>query len=167
MRPRRPLPEGADERLRSALKAAKSKAEFQRIQCVWLRCALNMNAQEVAKAIGWQPTSVRRLQAQYLREGDTALKRVGRGGRRHQHLTEVQERQLLEKFLAKAEHGGLLEVREVQLAYEKAVGHPVAKSTVYRMLARQGWRKLAPRPRHPKADSERQEAFKKTPRTGR
>jgi transposase len=126
-----------------------------------------MNAEEVATAIGWRPTSVRRLQAHYLRDGDAALQRVGRGGRRHQHLTEAQERHVLERFLAKAEQGGLLEVSAVQVAYEAAVGHAVAKSTVYRMLARQGWRKLAPRPRHPKANSERQEAFKKTPRPRR
>jgi hypothetical protein len=43
------------------------------------------------------------------------------------------------------------------------VAHRVPKSTVYRMLARHGWRKLAPRPRHRKADAVRQQAFKKTP----
>jgi len=30
------------------------------------------------------------------------------------------------------------------------------------MLERHGWRKIAPRPSHPKADPQAQEAFKKT-----
>jgi len=55
----------------------------------------------------------------------------------------------------------MLEVSQVKLAYEKAVGHAVPKSTVYRMLARQGWRKIAPRPHHPQVDTTRQPAFKK------
>jgi hypothetical protein len=57
-----------------------------------------------------------------------------------------------------------LEVSRVKQAYEQAVGRVVPKSTVYRMLARHGWRKLAPRPRHPQADGARQQALKKTPR---
>ena len=46
-------------------------------------------------------------------------------------------------------------------AFEKKVGHPVARFTIYRLLERHDWRKIAPRPRHPKADSEDQDAFKK------
>ena len=163
MRPRRSFPDGTLERLQRALKEARSKAEFQRVQCLWLRAALGLNANQVAQALGWRPTSVRRLQAQYLRRGEALWQRPGRGGRRHQNLTPGEEARLLAGFLGRAERGGLLEVSRVQQAYEQAVGHAVPKSTVYRMLARHGWRKLAPRPRHPEADAARQQAFKKTP----
>ena len=90
MRPARAFPKGAWEQLSEALKQAKSKAEFQRIQCLWLRASLGLNADQVAAAIGWQPTSVRRLQAQYLEGGEQVLKAVGRGGRRNQNLTVEQ-----------------------------------------------------------------------------
>ena len=49
----------------------------------------------------------------------------------------------------------------IKKAYEQELGKSVPKSTVYRMLARHNWRKIVPRPRHPKADIEAQEAFKK------
>ena len=42
------------------------------------------------------------------------------------------------------------------------VGHEVDESTIYRLLNRHGWRKLMPRPRHPQADLQEQEEFKKT-----
>ena len=58
-------------------------------------------------------------------------------------------------------------VNEVKAAYEEAVGRKVPNPTVYRMLARHGWRKVAPRPRQPKADPEKMEAFKKTPRNSK
>ena len=161
MRPPRSLPEGSVERLAQALRGARSKAEFQRVQCVWLRAALGLNANQVGQALGWRPTSVRRLQAQFLRQGEGFWEHPERGGRRHQNLTREEEAQLLKSFLPPAEQGGLLEVSRVKQAYEQAVGHVVPKSTVYRMLARHGWRKLAPRPRHPQADEARQQAFKK------
>jgi transposase len=81
-------------------------------------------------------------------------------------LTVEEEARLLQGFFPGAEEGRLLEVSRVKQAYEQAVGRAVPKSTVYRMLARHGWRKLAPRPRHPQADATRQQAFKKTPRRG-
>jgi len=161
MRPARAFPKGAAKQLNEALRQAKSKAEFQRIQCLWLRASLGLNADQVATALGWQPTSVRRLQAQYLKEGEQVLRAVGRGGRRNQNLTVEQERQLLTQFSTQAEEAGMLEVSQIKRAYEETLGHPVPKSTVYRMLARHGWRKIAPRRRHPEVSRQRQRAFKK------
>ena len=164
MRPARAFREGSVEKLRAALKQAKKKSEYQRIQCLWLRASLGMSANQVATALGWQPTSVRRLQAQYLTEGEAVLRTVGRGGRRHQNLPLEEEQPLLQRFNSQAERGGMLEVSRVKQAYEEAIGHRVPKSTVYRMLARHGWRKIAPRPRHPQAEVARQEEFKKNSR---
>lgn len=162
MRTPKPLSNEAIERLAKDLKRAKTKAEFQAVQCLWLRVSLGLSADQVATAIGWHPSSVRKLQSLYLREGDTALKRTGRGGRRRQNLTLEEEQNLLQEFLYQSELGGILEVSQVKAAYEQAVGHRVPKSTVYRMLARHGWRKIAPRPRHPKSDAALQAEFKKT-----
>ena len=52
--------------------------------------------------------------------------------------------------------------REIQQAYQDQLGKQVAPSTVYRLLDRHGWRKVVPRPRHPKANVAAQAAFKKT-----
>ena len=37
------------------------------------------------------------------------------------------------------------------------------KATIYRFLKRNDWRKIVPRPVHPKNDPEQMKAFKKTP----
>jgi transposase len=162
MRKPKELPEGALESLANGLKQAKTKAQFQSVQCLWLRASLGLTADKVATAIGWHPNSVRKLQARYFKEGEAALERGGRGGRYFQNLTIEEERQLLQEFLAQSETGGILEVSRVKAAYEQALGRKVPKSTVYRMLARHGWRKVLPRPRHPKSDAATQAAFKKT-----
>lgn len=161
MRPRKPLPGEAVERLGTLLNQVKSAEVFRRVQCVWLRVALSLSAEQIARATGLAPASVRCYQSRYMRCGEAALLGVGRGGRRRENLTVEGEAELLRDFLAKAHRGGVMEVGEVKAAYEKVVGHRVAKSTVYRMLARHGWRKIAPRPRHPDSDPARQEKFKK------
>ena len=80
MRPPQPFPDGSVERIEQALRGAQSKAEFQRVQCMWLRAALGLNANQVAQALGWRPTSVRRLQAQFLRQGEGFWECPERGG---------------------------------------------------------------------------------------
>ena len=154
--------EGAVERLASLLQQASTKAEYQRFQAVWLRASLGLSAPQIAQALGWQAQSVRQLHSNYLRHGEAVLTSKPKGGRHHENLTVEQEQQLLAPFLAQAQEGGVLVVGPVQAAYEQAVGRSVHPSVVYRALHRQGWRKLAPRPKHPKASEAVRAAFKKS-----
>lgn len=164
MRKPRPMPEDAKEQLYELLKQSKSKADFQRIQCLWLRAALDLSASAIAVAVAWNENHVRRVQSEYFRKGSSALIGAGRGGRHKQNLTQEQENELLAPYFEKAESGGILVVSEIKADYEKEFGSKVPKSTVYRMLKRHGWRKLAPRSKHPKSDKSKQEEFKKNSR---
>jgi transposase len=101
------------------------------------------------------------VHSDYLRQGEAVLRSRPSGGRYHQNLTVEQEKELLLPFLEQAEAGGVLVMAPVQAAYEAAVGRAVHHSVVYRALHRQGWRKIVPRPRHPKGDEAAREAFQK------
>ena len=161
MRSQRPIEDRARQRLSQLLKEVRSKSDFQRVQCLWLRAALGLNHRQVARAVGWSESRVKRLWSDYFRHGEQGLLGAGRGGRRHQNLTLSEEKQLLEGYVSQAEQGEILVVSRFQKAYEGRLGRPVPKSTVYRMLARHGWRKLMPQRRYPKNDPEQAEAFKK------
>ena len=138
-----------------------AEADFQRVQCIWLRAAFGMSSDQVAQAVGFSPATVKKLWSQYFSGGEEVLIGQGRGGRHRANLSLEEEEKLLGHFFDKAKTGGVLVVNEVKAANEEAVGRRVPKSTVYRMLASHGWRKIAPRPRHPKADPRKLEAFKK------
>lgn len=160
-----PMPEGAVERLAPLLKAAHSKAEYQRIQCVWLRATLSLNSAQIAQALGWQASSVRHVQARYLRQGEAALCDKPRPGRPRALLSTEEEQALLAPFVEKAKQGEVVVAAPVRQAYEEKLGRPVHPSVIYRALHRQGWRKVQPRPRHPQADEKAQEEFKKSCRS--
>ena len=162
MRPPQPLPEGALKELAALLKQCKDKAAYQRVQCVWLRAALGLSAPPVAQALGWSLSAVPHVQARYLREGSTVLFGPGRGGRAQANLSVAREQQLLADFAAPAAPGGVVEAGPVRTADETAVGQIVPKSTVYRLLSRHGWRKLAPRPRHAAAGGVARQEFQKS-----
>ena len=162
MRPTPPLSPSAGKVLASLLDQAASKAEYQRVLCVWLRAALAMSAAEIATALGGHTGSVHNLHSRYLHAGASALLEGDHGGRRRALLSREGEQALLRTFTATAKQGGVAEASRIRVALEQPVGHPVTKSTVYRLLARHGWRKLVPRPEHPNASREAQEALKKS-----
>jgi len=110
-----------------------------------LRASLGLSSEQIATVLGWHPGSVRHLQARVLREGLGVLEQPGGGGRHRAHLTKVEEEALLAHFCFAAGEGGAVEAGPLRVAYEKRVEHPAARSTLYRLLARHGWRKLVPR----------------------
>ncbi|HEY6292301.1 MAG TPA: hypothetical protein VI455_12190 [Terriglobia bacterium] len=139
----KPLPEGSLPKLQAALKRARTKSEFQRVLCLWLREGLGLNSRAVAKAVGWTQHTVLRVQAEYAKRGEAAvLGRPGRGGRRRELLNERQEKSVLHSVRAEYWQDGIINTRLVHEAVEKMAGHKVPASTVYRMLARHGWHKV-------------------------
>jgi len=164
MRTPKPFPKGCTERLKNCIKQAKTKSEYQRVLCVWMRAYKNLPAKDIADFIGWRVDSVRRIHSLYLKHGEEIFKGLNRGGRRRENLSKEDEKTLLTQFFRKAEEVRIIVINEVKDAYEEKIGHKVAKSTVYRMLERHGWRKIIPYSRHPKADLIKKEEFKKNSR---
>jgi hypothetical protein len=76
-------------------------------------------------------------------------------------MSVEQERRFLAPWVEQASRGEMLVVSPVRAALAQALGRPVSASVVYRLLARHGWRKVAPDTRHPKSDPLVQEAWKK------
>jgi transposase len=118
-------------------------------------------AQEIAIHCGVSKFTVQKLISRYNRFGVSAVETKGKGGRRREYLTWEQEKQFLEPFFTRAQAGEIATTGEIHRAFEERIAHKVDEATMYRLLQRHGWRKVVPRPRHPKAQEEVQEAFKK------
>lgn len=134
---------------------------FRRYLCVWLRAEHEMNAVEIGKVVGWHPTTVRITQADFIRQGIIALEEKPRGGRHRALMDPDDEAAFLEQFREQAGTGSILVAGRLRLALEDYLGQKVSTATVYRILKRNGWRKIVPRPAHPKKEPEAAEAFKK------
>lgn len=119
-------------------------------------------AEDIARHCGVSKATVHAVISSYNRQGIAAVETVGKGGRRSGYVSLEEEQEFLAPFFERAEKGELATTREVWRAFEARVGHQVDDSTISRLLNRHGWRKLMPRPRHPQADPQAQNQFKKT-----
>lgn len=165
MRPPKDFPPGSAAKLKQLLKQARSVADQRRIQAVLMRALDASPPARIAEVTGLSVATIRVIHSRFLREGESWLvNRPGRGGKRRSLLSAEQSEELLGRHREAAARGEVIEAGAFRRDYEQMVGHKVAASTVYRLLERAGWRKVAPRPSHPRKDPAAEEAFKKSSR---
>jgi transposase len=146
--------------LKTALRWKIPEAQRQRLQMVLLR-ENGMMQGAIAAAMGVSLSTVNRAHMAFDHGGIQALKPKPIGGRQRENMAVAEEKALLARFAKAAGAGEMLNIHDLKAAYETAIGHQTSNSTIYNLLARHGWRKLMPRPYHPRRDLAAQHHFKK------
>ncbi len=156
---------GADELewAREQVAKARSADELRQAQAILLPLEPGLSLEQTALAIGRSVSLTCKLRNRRRRERaeEIPIKRKKRELRNHALATLEREAALLDSVLMQAASGGVVVIPQLKPAFEARLGKPMALSTLYRMLARHGWRKLAPDTAHPQGDASRREAFKK------
>jgi len=119
---------------------------------------------EIAKHTGVSVSSVHNLVWLYNKLGPGAIEAPKESKRRRCYLSREQEAQFLGSFIERSRTGQIAVASQIKEALEERLGHDVHHSTIYRMLGRNGWRKVVPRPVHVQSKQQVQEDFKKTSR---
>lgn len=141
-------------------KINKDKAVDKRLRAVQLR-GEGYNDKEIANLVESHPTVVSRWVCRYVKFGISALLK-GKHGGNNRNLSLDEESKFVAEFKEKAEKGQYVTVKEIKIAYCEKIGHECGKGQIYRVLKRQGWRKIVPRKEHPNKASEAEiEASKK------
>ena len=160
-RPQRQFNHEQIDEISNALKKCTNANEKLRLIIVNIRATTKLNAKQIAEMVNRSTSSVEHIIGIYFANGLEGLTAKKREGNRR-NLSYTQEKEFLESFEEKAQSGHMLTVSEIKEEYCKHVEHKVADSTIYRMLARHGWRKIMPRSKHPKKASDQAiEAYKK------
>lgn len=147
---------------REVIARAKTVEQLRQAQAVVLPLDFAMSLADTAQAIGVSKGWACQLRREFIRghkAGDPEAPTAG--GRKRQNMSVAQEREFLAPFLDSASAGGVLVVGQIKAALDKQLGREVALSSVYNLLHRHNWRKLAPDKRHPQSDPVAQQEWKK------
>lgn len=160
-RPQKTYSEEDKKAIKIAYKKCKNTKEQKRLLCLKLRIVKGFSSKYISEIVGYASTFVNEIISTYNKQGLAGIDAKKQVGNR-KNLTFLQEEELLNSFSKQAECGKMLEVSDIIEGYEKLIGRKVAKSIVYKMLKRHGWRKVMPRSEHPnKASIEEIDAYKK------
>jgi transposase len=148
------------EKAKEQLSKAHTAADLRRAQAVVLPLEFGFSLERTAAIIGVSKGWASRLRTEFVRLGPKGANKK-RGGRRRENMSYEEEIAFLAPFFEKAAKGGILVVGEIKQELDRQLRRTTALASVYNLLHRHGWRKLAPDTRHPKADKEAQEEWKK------
>jgi transposase len=160
-RPRRIDPQLVQQAF-SAVRQTQDIREMREAMAVLLPAELKTSLEQTARLLGVGRATVPRLQAGFReRRQPLSTERKRWGGRRRSLMNAEEEKEFLQPWIEPAQTGGILVVSPIRAALAQRLGRPVKASVVYRLLARHGWRKVAPDTHHPKSDPQVQEDWKK------
>ena len=149
------------EELKERMIKSEDRQQFQRWQVIFIISTKKYHAEDVAEIVGVTQGTVYQWVHLYNHKGPEALMLQGRGGRTGGLLTWEEEEALLDEIREKAKQGRVVIAQPIRECAERKLGRPVSKDYAYDVLHRHGWRKVSPRPEHPKVDKAQQEEFKK------
>lgn len=144
------------------LAKARTIGELRQAQAVILPLEFGFSMEQVAAIIGVSKGWACQLRIGFIRSGGfDNQEKPQRGGRRRENMSKEEEAKFLAPFFEKAVKGGILVVGEIKQALDAHLGRTTALASVYNLLHRHNWRKLAPDKSHPKSDAEIQAEWKK------
>lgn len=163
MRPQRRVSELDLAEIKKVLKSAKTVVEYRHAQVLYLRGFLGQTAEVIASATQYSIHRVQSIIDGYFKRGLSVLEDLNKPRPRKWGLmTFDEEKAFIAEHLARAKSGEIIEVKVIQKAYEARIKKPTSSTVIYNLLQRHNWRKIVPRPAHPKKDTVKAEAFKKT-----
>jgi transposase len=119
-------------------------------------------SEEIARHLAVTKSFVNKTISEYNRFGPQSIETIGKGGRRNSYLTKEEEKEFVDSLIEKAKLGHIATAMDIKKSFEELIGKKVHKTTIYRMLDCNNWRKIVLLPYHPKKDEQAQETFKKT-----
>lgn len=138
--------------IETARKRNRNKNIERRLYVLVMR-AEGKSLEEISEKTGYHISTASKLIARYMRDGISAIaENHYKGNRRNMSFEE--EAAILVPFIERAERGEMVDIKEIAVAYQKAVPHKISDTQIYYVLHRHGWRKIMPRSRHPKKASE-------------
>jgi len=142
------------------IRANKLKRVDRRLQVIKLMLE-GKRIEQIAEKLDYSRFWVSQLEKEYREKGLVEYARHKYGGN-NRSLSEAEETEILRDFEARSDAGDIVRVTDIKKAFDEKIGKDTGRGYIYMLLARHDYRKVMPRPRHPKkASDEVIEASKK------
>ena len=134
------------EAAKAQIASARSVDALRAAQALLLPLEFGLSLEQTAIVVGLSKSQTTKIRTRFQRvEMGTEPPKAEQRRRNHARMTLAEEASLLASFSDKGEPPGTNVASTLRAEMERHLGHSVALSTVYRLLHRHGWRKLAPK----------------------
>ncbi len=138
---------------------AKTAQQLRQALAVLLPLECGLNLQQTAQVLGRSREATCRLRTGFFAAQQATPSRAQLPSPAKARLSK--QAAILDEVLADAAQGGVVVVPPLKALVEAKLGKTICLATLYNMLHRHGWRKLAPDTVQPKGDPQAREDWKK------
>lgn len=149
------------EQAQQALREAKTVEELRQAQAVVLPLLLGVSIEQTAAVLGVSVGWACQLRRRFISAGHLVSRKPAPPQGPRAYMSRAEEAAFLAPFIERASQGQIVVAAEIRAAFEQRVGRRTAPSTIYYLLKRHGWRKLAPDRVHPQSSAPAQKRWKK------
>lgn len=140
---------GGKDKLEAAkvqLKKARTADELRSAQAVVLPLMFGLNLEQTAAAIGRSVGRTSTMRTQFMGKvnGKKEVIRSKRELRNRANVSFESEAQILKEVMRQAVKDGVVVIPPLKPKVDARLGKIIALTTLYSMLARHGWKKVAP-----------------------
>lgn len=147
---------------KALLNHSKTASELRCALSVVLPLAFNLSLKQTAEIIGRSMTCTSNMRNNFIKKQLRGADETPKPPKRNRaKATLAREAEILDEVLSEAASGGIVIVPPLKPRVEALLGKSISLATLYNMLARHGWRKVAPDKIHPKGDPQAQSVWKK------
>lgn len=143
------------------MREAKTASELRWWQIINALKKPGMDAKKAAETCNVSQVTVYSVVKKFNANGPEGLVKKKVGGRVWSFLSLEQEKQLIDSLFEEGSKGIIITAKKIQVKAEETLQKTVSLDYAYDLLHRHGWRKVVPRPYHPKGNPQAQEDFKK------
>ena len=155
------IPQEVVNQARQIIKTNKHPKANLRLLVIALR-GEGKKIKEIAEITKFSTRQVSKIIAKYKEKGLRSLLKEKRGGANNRKVTVTEEREFFKKYKEKAKAGEIITAEEMWKDFQETYDITMDISPFYRLLKRNGWRKVIPELQHPKtADAKTRRASKK------
>ena len=155
-------PKETSEIMLSIMQEAKDSITYKRAQSIYLRSEYNYNPSDISKVTGLSISRVNDIHSLYKKYGEEFIYCGKRGGRNNANMKLEDEKDFLEQYESDSLSGNIVTASTIHQDLENFLSKSLHKSGIYKMLKRNGWRKIMPRPQNPQHNQKAIDDFKKT-----
>ena len=138
--------------IKAKWEAEVDKKAANRLHILMLRYE-GVSNNKIAEMFNMSPTTTSKMYKRYREQGLEEFCR-NKYTSHHQKLSYDEEEAVLEKFRNEANAGKVVKAADIKRAFDEIRGKDTGRGYIYMLLKRHGWRKVMPRPKHPKAANE-------------
>ena len=128
--------------INEGLKNITNKRLYKHFMVLKLKAFNKMKSKDIAIVVDMHEATVNSIIRKYKSQGFAAVASNNYTAKNRRHIAKEEEERILQQIAQNAIDAKKIPIEEIMNVFESLLGHPIGRSTAYKILKRNEWEKI-------------------------